>query len=170
MASSFLSIRQAVPGDVAQIVQFIEDLADYEKLRDHCKADAASLMHWLFGDTPRAYCLMAEWDGRAAGFALYFYNFSTFLAKPGIYIEDVYVDPAYRRRGIAKALFAHLAAKAVEEGCGRLEWSVLDWNTPAIDFYISLGAVPMKEWIIQRMTGDALTGLASANTFAGDGE
>ena len=168
MAYSPLKIRQACPSDLSLIVGFIEALAEYEKLRDACHANEALLRHWLFGDVPRAYCLIAEWEGAPAGFALYFYNFSTFLARPGIYIEDVFVDPRFRRRGIAKALFAALAAQVVDEGCGRLEWSVLDWNTPAIDFYASLGAEPMQEWTIQRLTGEPLLALANCNTCVDD--
>lgn len=150
------------------IVHFIGALAEYEKLRHACRADEELIRRWLFGEVPRAYCIIAEWEGKPAGFALYFYNFSTFLACPGIYIEDVFVDPAFRRKGIAKALFAALAAKALEEGCGRVEWLVLDWNAPAIHFYESLGAVPMKEWTIQRLEGDALSALATGNISAGD--
>ncbi len=167
--NSFPIIRNATINDAERIVRFIQDLASYEKLSHECKADAALITHWLFGDTPRAYCLIAKVGAEPAGFALYFYNFSTFMSRPGIYIEDVYVDPAFRRRGIAKALFATLAQKVIDEGCGRLEWSVLDWNTPAIDFYASLGAVPMREWIIQRMTGESLVSLASYSTSEGDG-
>lgn len=168
MTSVLLQLRAATPDDVVLIVRFIEALAEYEKLRHACKADEELIRRWLFGEVPRAYCIIAEWGGQPAGFALYFYNFSTFLARPGIYIEDVFVDPVFRRKGIAKALFVALAQKAQEEGCGRVEWSVLDWNAPAIRFYESLGAVPMKEWIIQRLEGDALSVLANGNTFADD--
>lgn len=168
MTSPSLHLRAATHDDVAQIVRFIEALAEYEKLRHACRANEGLIRRWLFGEVPRAYCIIAEWEGQPAGFALYFYNFSTFLARPGIYIEDVFVDPAFRRKGIAKALFVALAQKAQEEGCGRVEWSVLDWNAPAIRFYESLGAVSMKEWIIQRLEGNALFALASGNTSAGD--
>lgn len=167
MAHPSLTIRVATCNDVALIVRFIEALADYEKLRDECQATEALVASALFGEAAKAYCVIAEWDGKPAGFALYFYNFSTFLGRAGIYIEDVFVSPEYRRKGIARALFAYLAAQAVREECGRLEWSVLDWNTPAIDFYDSLGAVPMKEWITQRVTGDALKALASGYTSEG---
>ena len=159
--ADMLQLRDAAPADAAQIVTFIRDLAEYEKLAHACFATEALVEKWLFGPTPRAYCLMAEWEGKPAGFALYFYNFSTFLSKPGIYIEDLFVNPEFRRKGIAKRLFAHLAKKAVEEGCGRLEWWVLDWNEDAINFYRSIGAIAMDEWTVQRVEGEALTKLAA---------
>lgn len=157
---SGLRLRAAVAEDAPQIVQFIRDLAEYEKLLHECHVTEALVRQWLFGDTPRAWVMMAEWDGVAAGFALYFYNFSTFLAKPGIYVEDVYVKPELRGKGIGKALFVALAKQAVQEGCGRLEWWVLDWNEPAIRFYRSIGAEAMEEWTVQRVAGKALEALA----------
>lgn len=168
MVSDSLIIRSASRKDIALIVGFIEALADYEKLRNACQATEELMEAALFAEVARAHCLIAEWEGKPAGFALYFYNFSTFLGRAGIYIEDVFVSPDYRRKGIARALFAYLAAQAVREGCGRLEWSVLDWNAPAIDFYGSLGAMPMQEWITQRLSGEALLALASCYTCAGD--
>lgn len=155
-----LTLRDAKPDDTALIVDYIRELAEYEQLSHECEAEDALIRRWLFGNTPRAACLLAEWDGEPAGFVLYFYNFSTFLARPGIYIEDLFVRPAYRRRGIAKAIFRALAQKALEEGCGRLEWWVLDWNRDAIAFYRSMGAEPMDEWTTQRISGEALTTLA----------
>ena len=155
-----LTIREANPADAALIVGFIRDLADYEKLAHECQADVGMIEKWLFGANPKAYCAIAEWDGKPAAFALYFYNFSTFLSKPGIYLEDLFVKPEFRRKGIAKVLFQYLAKKAVAEGCGRLEWWVLDWNVDAITFYEKLGAKAMDEWTVQRIEGDALTLLA----------
>jgi GNAT superfamily N-acetyltransferase len=131
----------------------------FERLEDQCVADAASLHHFLFEDR-KAHAIVAEWKGQPAGFALYFYNFSTFIGRPGLYLEDLFVRPAFRRNGIARAIFRRLAKKAVAEGCGRFEWSVLDWNENAIAFYQALGATPMDEWIIQRLTGAALQRLA----------
>jgi GNAT superfamily N-acetyltransferase len=136
-------------------------LAEFEKLVHECHSKAELIDQWLFGETPRAYCLMVEWDGKPAGFALYFYNFSTFLSQPGIYIEDVFVRPEFRRKGIARSVFRTLAQKAVAEGCGRLEWWVLDWNKDALTFYESLAAKPMDEWTVQRITGEALAKLAA---------
>lgn len=157
-----LTLRDATADDSELIVEYIRELAAFEQLAHECKADEALIRQWLFGATPRAYCVMAEWDGAPAGFALYFYNFSTFLSQPGIYIEDVFVRPDFRRKGIAKNIFRHLARKALAEGCGRLEWWVLDWNTDAITFYQSIGAVAMDEWTVQRVSGEALQTLAGA--------
>lgn len=132
----------------------------FERLEPECVADTSLLNHYLFEDK-KAHALVAEWEGAPAGFALYFYNFSTFVGRPGLYLEDLFVRPAFRRRGIARAIFQWLARKAVAEGCGRFEWSVLDWNENAIAFYRSLGARPMDEWIIQRLSGEALQRLAA---------
>jgi GNAT superfamily N-acetyltransferase len=134
-------------------------LAEFERLSHECVADAAMLRRFLFEDK-RAQAILAEWDGAPVGFALYFYNFSTFLGRPGLYLEDLFVRPAFRRRGIAKSFFQALARKAVAEECGRFEWSVLDWNENAIAFYRGLGAVAMEEWTGQRLTGEALHRLA----------
>jgi GNAT superfamily N-acetyltransferase len=164
-------IRPAEPRDVPDIVDLITALADYEHLTHMLEVTAEKLEPHLFGANPAAQCLVAELpaDGEAptgdgapagtvAGFALYFSNYSTFLAKPGIYLEDLFVLPQHRGIGLGRALLAHLAEIAVERGCGRLEWSVLDWNQPAIDFYQGLGARVMPEWRICRVTSDALPG------------
>lgn len=158
-----LLIRNAVREDAALILRFIRALAVYEKLEDSVVADEEKIRRTLFGDKPYAEVLIAEWNGEPAGFALFFHNYSTFLAKPGIYLEDLFVDPVFRGKGIGKALLSSLARIAVDRDCGRLEWSVLDWNEPAIGFYKKLGAVPMDEWTIFRVTGTALTDLAAAN-------
>lgn len=155
-----IHLRPANRHDLPQILQFIEDLADYEKLRDACVATTEALDLHLFGEHPKAEVVIAEYDGVPAGFALFFHNFSTFLAQPGIYLEDLYVKPEFRGHGIGKALLLHLARLASLRGCGRLEWSVLDWNEPSISFYKSLGAVPMDEWTGFRLSGEALQKLA----------
>ncbi len=155
-----LSLRLATANDVPQILQFIRDLAAYEKLSDQVVATADKLQTTLFGAQPFAEVVMADYQGQPAGFALFFHNYSTFLAKPGMYLEDLYVDQQLRGKGIGKALITFLAKLAVERDCGRLEWSVLDWNQPAIDFYQSLGAVMLHDWRINRVTGDTLTKMA----------
>ncbi len=156
-------IRAARPQDVPLIRRLIEGLADYEKLRHECVATDALLHETLFGARPYAEVVIAEWDGAPAGFALFFHNYSTFLARPGIYLEDLFVMPEHRGRGIGTAVLRHLAALAMSRGCGRLEWSVLDWNVDAIAFYTKLGARPQDEWTVYRVTGEALTQLASAS-------
>jgi GNAT superfamily N-acetyltransferase len=158
------SIRFATEQDVDTIAAFIHALAAYEKLSHACHANAADLKVQLFGPRPYAEVLLVEEAGAATGFALFFHNFSTFLARPGIYLEDLFVDPAHRGKGHGKALLQRLAALAVERGCGRLEWSVLDWNQPSIDFYLSLGARALDEWTIYRLDGEALGALARADT------
>ncbi|UTW07350.1 GNAT family N-acetyltransferase [Pseudomonas benzenivorans] len=157
---SRLHIRPARPEDVDLILALIGELADYEKLGDQAVATPAQLTEHLFGPRPYAEVLIGEVDGEAAGFALFFHNFSTFLGKPGLYLEDLYVRPAARGAGLGKALLTRLAALALERGCGRLEWGVLDWNEPAIGFYQRLGATPMDEWTPYRLTGAALQALA----------
>jgi GNAT superfamily N-acetyltransferase len=157
-----LSLRLALPADVPLILHFIRGLAEYERLSDSVVASEALLTETLFGARPYAEVIIAEWDGAPAGFALFFHNYSTFLARPGIYLEDLFVDPAHRGRGIGKALLVRLAQLAVERNCGRLEWSVLDWNEPAIGFYRSLGAIAMDEWTTNRVTGEALEKLAAS--------
>ena len=154
-------IRLATRADLPTILDFIRRLADYEKLSHEVTATEAELDRTLFGEQPAAEVVIAEHDGSPAGFALFFHNYSTFLAKPGIYLEDLFVLPAHRGKGIGKALLQFLAHTALERGCGRFEWSVLDWNTPAIEFYRSIGAVPMEEWTVQRVTGEALQQLAA---------
>ncbi len=151
-----INITFARPGDEALIIDFIAQLAVYEKLSHEAKATPEDLTKALFGPRPYAECLIGHLDGVPAGFALFFHNFSTFIGKPGIYLEDLFVIPSLRGYGIGKALLMHLAAIAKERGCGRLEWSVLDWNTPAQDFYKKLGAVPMDEWTIYRMTEEVI--------------
>lgn len=154
-------IRFAQAADTPVILGFIRALAVYEKLEADCVATEESLRATLFGPRPYAEVLLIEEGGKAQGFALFFHNYSTFLARPGIYLEDLFVDPAARGKGYGKALLAKLAEIAVERGCGRLEWSVLDWNQPAIDFYLSLGARPMDEWTVYRVDGAALGALAA---------
>ena len=154
-------VRAAEPRDVAAIHSLIGELADYEKLRHQFIGSAADLERHLFGPRPCAWALVAEVDGVVRGFALSFRSYSTFLCRPGIYLEDLYVQPAWRRHGIGRALLAALAQQAVEEGCGRLEWAVLDWNAPSIAFYRQLGAQPLDEWTTFRLTGEALTRLAA---------
>ncbi|NDK38988.1 GNAT family N-acetyltransferase [Pseudoxanthomonas gei] len=161
-----IALRPATAADVPQILAFIGELADYEKLAHEAVADEATLAAQLFGAAPAAEVVMAEVDGQPAGFALFFHNFSTFLGKRGLYLEDLYVRPGYRGLGLGGRLMVHLARLAVERGCGRFEWSVLDWNTPAIDFYRQLGAVPQDEWTVQRVSGDALATLAARDPDA----
>ena len=156
-----LSIRSARAEDIPIIAQFIRDLAEYERLAHEVRFDEAVLQAKLFGPRPYAEVLIGEIDGEPQGFALFFHNFSTFEGKPGIYLEDLFVRPEARGSGLGKALLKRLAALAVERDCARLEWSVLDWNTPAIDFYKALGATPMDEWTVYRVDGDALTDLAA---------
>lgn len=155
-----VTIRPAERGDVGLILRFIRELAEYEKLSDQVVATEELLEDWLF-DKQKAEVLFACVDGREAGFALFFHNFSTFLGRAGIYLEDLYVDEAWRGRGCGKALLRELARIALERGCGRLEWSCLDWNTPSIGFYLSLGAKPMEGWTVYRVTGDALKELGT---------
>ncbi len=156
-----LAIRVATASDVPTILRFIRALAEYEKLAHEVVADEAKLTATLFGPRPGAEVLLAEDAGVARGFALFFTSYSTFLAKPGLYLEDLFVDPDARGRGIGKRLMVALAKLCVERDYGRFEWSVLDWNTPAIDFYRRLGAVPQDEWTVQRLTGDPLRTLAA---------
>jgi GNAT superfamily N-acetyltransferase len=153
-------IRAAEPGDIDTILQFIRDLADYEKLAHAVNTDRDTLARYLFGPRPMAEVLIAERQGDAIGFALFFHNFSTFEGRPGLYLEDLFVRPEARGSGAGKALLVRLAQLAVERDCARLEWSVLDWNEPAIAVYRAIGAVPMDEWTIQRLDGDALWALA----------
>ncbi len=155
-------IRFATAQDTPQILAFIKALAEYEHLSHEVEVDEARLRRTLFGTPPAAEVLLAFEDDTAVGFALFFHNYSTFLGKRGIYLEDLFVKPEYRGRGHGKALLARLAALALERGCGRLEWAVLDWNTPSIEFYKKLGAIPMSEWTIFRVTGQALADLADA--------
>jgi GNAT superfamily N-acetyltransferase len=156
-------IRPATAADVPLILRFIRGLAAYEKLLSEVEATEASLAATLFGPRPAAECVLAFADsGAPAGFAIFFTNYSTFLARPGLYLEDLFVEPEWRGRGIGKALLLHVAALANQRGCGRMEWSVLDWNQPAIDFYESLGAVRKTEWTTCRLSGPALARYAPA--------
>lgn len=155
-----LSIRPARPGEAGLVLGFIRELAQYEKLAHEVEADEAAIEAALFGVNPRAFCDIAERDGEPIGFALWFYNFSTFRGRHGIYLEDLFVRPEHRGFGAGKALLANLARRCVAERLGRLEWWVLDWNEPAIAVYKSLGARPMDEWTVFRLTGEALEALA----------
>jgi GNAT superfamily N-acetyltransferase len=156
-----MALRRATRADVPEILRLIRALAEYEKLSHEVVATEAALAQTLFGERPAAEVLLAEEGGRAVGFALFFHNYSTFLGKPGIYLEDLFVDPAQRGQGTGKALLKAVAKLAVERGCGRFEWAVLDWNAPAIGFYQSLGAQPMADWTVMRVTGEALRKLGS---------
>ena len=158
---SGLKIRGATPADAALILSLIRELADYEKLAREVTATEAGLTATLFGARPSAECVIAEFDGEPAGFALFFHNYSTFLGKPGLYLEDLYVKPELRGKGLGRRLLAHLAALALSRGCGRFEWAVLDWNEPALRFYKNLGARTMDSWKIHRLTGDPLKALAA---------
>jgi GNAT superfamily N-acetyltransferase len=153
-------IRTATAADVPQILAFIRALAAYERAPDAVSASEAGLLRDGFGPNPVYYCLIADHDGQPAGFALYFFNYSTWLGRPGIYLEDIFVQPEFRGRGIGKALLQQVAASAVQKGCPRLQWEVLDWNTPAIDFYRAMGAEFLDEWRNVRVSGDALERLA----------
>jgi len=155
-----LTLRPATPSDVPHILAFIRELAEYEREPDAVLATEADLLRDGFTEPRRFHCLMAEWDGTPVGFALYFYNYSTWEGRPGIYLEDLFVRPDYRGKGIGKALLIKVAAIAVAEGCARFEWSVLDWNQPSIDFYHAMGAVMKSEWRGMRVDGQALKNLA----------
>ncbi|MCF2617104.1 GNAT family N-acetyltransferase [Oscillibacter valericigenes] len=153
------AFRGACPEDTALILRFIRELAAYEQLEDQVVADEETLRRWIF-EKKGAEVLFVLEDGREVGFALYFHNFSTFLGRSGVYLEDLFVLPEYRGRGYGKALLCRLAAIAKEEGCGRLEWWCLDWNKPSIDFYKSMGAEPMEDWTVYRVAGETLDKLA----------
>ncbi len=161
-ASTRIHLRAATAADAPLILALIGELADYERLRHEAVATEADLLGHLFGLRPAAEVVIAEYDGEASGFALFFRSFSTFLGKPGLYLEDLFVRPALRGHGIGKALMVHLARLAVARGCGRFEWSVLDWNAPAIGFYRRLGAIGMDGWTVQRLDGQALRALAES--------
>lgn len=156
-----LEIRPARPGEEGLVLAFIRKLADYEKLAHEVTASEADMREGLFGPTPRCHCDLAFWNGAPAGFALWFYNFSTFAGKAGIYLEDLYVEPHLRGQGIGKALLKGLARRCVAEGLPRLQWWVLDWNEPSIAVYRALGAKPMDEWTVFRVSGPELEDLAS---------
>jgi GNAT superfamily N-acetyltransferase len=155
-----VTIRAATSDDTPLILAFIRDLAEYERLLDRVVATEAGLRQAIFGPRPYAEVAIAEVDGRPVGFALFFHTFSTFLGQPGLYLEDLYVRPEARGRGVGRALLVHLARLAAERGCGRVEWAVLDWNAPAIGFYERLGARPNAEWTVYRLSGAPLAALA----------
>ena len=161
-----VTIRSATIEDAPLVLRFIRELAEYERLAHECVATEADVRATLFGPQPQAEVLIAEADGEPAGWALFFHNYSTFLARRGLYLEDLFVRPEMRGRGVGRALLARLAAIARERGCGRFEWSVLDWNESAIGFYRSLGAEPMSEWTVYRVTGAALERLADEDRSA----
>jgi GNAT superfamily N-acetyltransferase len=161
------TIRPATPADVGQILTFIRGLATYEREPDAVSATEEDLLRHGFGEKPYFECLIAEQDGKPAGFAFYFFDYSTWLGRPGLYLEDLFVDPPYRGLGIGKALMQRVAAVALERGCARLKWEVLDWNQPAIDFYASLGAEFLDTWRNVRVSGDALRRLAGVAEAAG---
>ena len=156
-----MTIRPAVESDLPLILHLIESLAEYERLRHECVATEEKLRSTLFGEKPGAEVLIASIDGEPMGFALFFHNYSTFLAQRGIFLEDLFVKPEARGKGVGHTLLSSLARLALERGCGRLEWNVLDWNELAISFYKRIGAVPMDEWTTYRLTGQALDDLAS---------
>ena len=160
-AISRITVRPATEADLPLILQLIRELADYERLADQCIATIDLLRQHIFGPRPVAEVRIGSLDGVPVGFTLFFHNFSTFLSRPGIYIEDIYVQPHARGKGVGKALLREVARLALERNCGRLEWSVLDWNEPSINFYKSVGAVPMSEWTVFRVTGDALKKLGT---------
>jgi GNAT superfamily N-acetyltransferase len=157
-----LHIRAALPEDAADIVRFIKDLAAYEKLSHEVQADEADISRDLFGHEPKVFCDMAEWNNKPVGFALWFYTYSTFQGRHGIWLEDLFVDPSMRGQGVGKALLVHLARRCVQENLGRFEWWVLDWNEPSIKFYKSQGGVMQDEWTKVRIDGDALSKLGAA--------
>jgi len=160
-AAGNFQIRPSTAHDAALILDFIRELAEYEKLAHEVTATEQDIQAQLFGSKPKAECVIAELDGKPIGFALYFHNFSTFVGKPGLYLEDLYIKPEFRGRGYGRRLLSYLAKLAVARGCGRFEWAVLDWNAPAIRFYASLGAEMMQSWRINRLSGSALQKLAA---------
>lgn len=161
-AAARIAVRPATPADSALIYGFIRDLAEYEKLLDEVVASEADIARDLFGPSPRAFCEIAEADGAPVGFALWFYNYSTFAGRHGIHLEDLFVRPQARGLGAGKALLASLARRCVREDLARLEWAVLDWNAPSIAFYDALGAAALDNWIVRRLSGEALARLAAA--------
>jgi GNAT superfamily N-acetyltransferase len=166
-AGATFRIDAATPEDAAAIVELIRELAEYERLLEEVRISAEDLQRDLFGARPYAEAAIAREANTVVGFALWFHNYSTFAGRPGLYLEDLFVRPAYRGRGYGEALLRHLAGLALERGCARFEWSVLDWNTPAIGFYRKLGAVAMEEWTVQRVTDDALRALAQGGVAKG---
>ncbi len=154
------TLRHAVPADAADITRLVYDLAVFEKIADEARATPADFHTQLFGDPPNAYAMVAEIGGRVVGIAIWFYNFSTFECRPGLYVEDVYVEPQHRGLGMGRAFFRAMAGQALRRGCSRMEWSVLDWNETAVRFYRSMGAVNMEDWTVQRLAADKVAALA----------
>jgi GNAT superfamily N-acetyltransferase len=159
-----LRLRDARVEDLGTIENLVRALARYERLEHEVVATPEHLREALFGPAPKVFALICEWEGRPVGLCIWFYNFSTFLGRHGIYIEDIFVEPEFRGRGIGREVFRHLASRAIAEGCGRIEWQVLNWNEPAINFYRGIGAVARSDWHIRRITGDALHALAQDRT------
>lgn len=155
-----ITYRDANMDDAALVLDFIQKLAEYEKLAHECIADINGIKEGLFGQTPKAFCIIAEKDNKPAGFAICFYNYSTFLAKAGIYIEDLFVEPEFRGQGIGSGFFQYLSDKAERENCGRVQWQVLDWNKPSIEFYNTMGGKAQPEWITYKLEGDAIKKVA----------
>ena len=164
------TLRDAAPADTADIARLVRELAEFEKLLAQARGTAETFHEQLFGPRPAAYAMVAEVGGRVVGLALWFYNFSTFACRRGLYVEDVYVEPQHRGLGIGRAFFRAMAQRALKEGCARMEWSVLDWNTDAIAFYRGLGAIGMAEWTVQRLAADGIAMLARAGQDASAGE
>ncbi len=162
-----LTLRDARPGDEGLVLRFVRDLAEYERLLHEVTATEEHFRRLLFGEPRRAEAMIAEWDGAPVGFALWFYSVSTFDGRAKLYVEDVFVNPEARGRGIGRAIFAELARRTLAEGCSRMEWSVLDWNAPSIAFYRSIGALPREGWTLQRLSGDALHALAASGDVNG---
>ena len=157
-------MRDARVEDLATIEDLVRALARYERLEHEAVATTEQFRDALFSANPKVFALICEWQGRPVGLCIWFYNFSTFLGRHGIYIEDIYVEPEFRGRGIGREVFRHLARRAIAEGCGRIEWQVLNWNEPAINFYVGIGAVARSDWHVRRITGDALHALAQDRT------
>jgi GNAT superfamily N-acetyltransferase len=162
-----LKLRAAARADVPLMLDYVRELAEYERAPEKVVARAEDLERHVFGPHPIAFAVMAEWEGAPAGWAIWFYNFSTWEGRPGLYLEDLYVRPAFRKHGIGKALLKHLAAVALERGCTRYVWQVLDWNTPSLEFYKAMGATVLEEWLTCRVEGEALRRLAEGAPAAG---
>ena len=162
MDADIVGFRDAVPGDEVLVTRFVRGLADYEKLPHLAVATEADFRRALFGPKQRAWAMIIELDGEAVGMALYYFVFSTFTGRPGLYLEDIFLEEGVRGRGIGRAIFRELAARAVAEGCTRMDWSVLNWNAPAIAFYRSLGGKPKEDWTTYRLDGEALAALSSS--------
>jgi len=158
-----LQIRPAIPGDESLLLKLIGELANYEKAPSSVLTDESAIYNSLFTSKGNAYALICEYENIAIGYAVYFFNYSTWLGRKGIYVEDIYIRPSYRGKGVGKALFEYIARIAVDNDCGRMEWSVLNWNTPAIGFYRHIGALPQDEWTVYRLQGQALNQLASGH-------